>query len=172
VIAMTNQPTTDHQQAAAPPETTVQSRREYLAGMSLGVEEFIAAASELPRDYVVTLLDNGVLDDALVEADEDGEPGIRPWGLALLYAVDELALLASGKKITHETAASAWTQLRPQVENIFSGIVVQEYDIALFEATLTPRDVDGAEPVKLAFMSRAVLRFYEFVFGEKYEAPA
>src|SRR5687767_1622344 len=101
--------------AARPDETTVESRQAALAEIALDVEEFIAAASDLPRDYIVRLIDVGALDDALVD-DADGG-GIRPWGLALLYAVDELGLLVEREKITNETAAGAWTELRPQLQS-------------------------------------------------------
>ena len=133
-------------------ETTVNSRKEYLAQMTLDLDD-VAEVTELPIEYIEGLYqDHDVLDAAVV----GDPPRLRPYAIAALLLVTELADLVTAGAFTPRDAAQVYQQTAPRVREAFDGLVVREYDFKHLDITVTL--VNGNQ-VKLHFLIRAFANF-------------
>lgn len=132
--------------------TTVSSRRQYLNEVTLDLDD-VAEAAGLDIEYVLALWDkHDLLDDAAV-----GEPArLRPYSIAVLLMVTELADLVTDGALSAEEAGSVFRELMPRLRDAFDGLVAREYDHKQLDITVTRAD---GEQIKLQFLALAWAKF-------------
>jgi hypothetical protein len=136
------------------------TRRQYLENMQLTLDDVAEIANVEPEDLERLHQASPVFEGALTEGEH---PHLRPWAGAQLELSVELGQIVRAGRLTEEQALGAYHQVIGQVRDLFITLALDLGRLDGFTVTVTPKD--GAPPVELQFMARAVGDFYQWVTG-------